>query len=698
MTDLLFGLCLVFSLPYFVLLHDEIGHFTNDWVVRIQGGSYVAEQLAAELGYHNMGELRGFPDTYLMRKIDHPQRSRRNSAVLTRRLSDDRRVVWAEQQIARPREKRGYIRIKRRELSESHFVKKDCKYKFNDELWPDQWYLCDTRNMEGLPKIDFNPSAVWDGFNITGRGIVVTIMDDGVEHNHTDLQPNYDPEASWDSNDNDPDPFPRYDEYDSNNHGTRCAGEIAMVANNKKCGVGVAPNAKIGGIRMLDGDVSDATESVSIAFRTDHIDIFSASWGPTDDGMTVDGPKRLAIEALEKGVFQGRGGKGVIYVWASGNGGSKGDNCNCDGYTSSIYTLSISSASQHGIFPWYGERCASTMASTYSSGAYTDQKISSTDLHNQCTSDHTGTSAAAPLAAGMLALVLEANPNVTWRDVQHIVVHSCDVNRLEKNRGWKQNAAGFMYNCRFGFGLLNAEEMVKQALKWKNVPPKSICQSQPKTSLPQLLKSGESVEIVFETDCCKGTDSEINYLEHVQVTVDINYTRRGALELYLTSPSGSTTMLLSKRAKDNSIIGFRNWTFLTVHLWGEKCSGTYKLLVRDKEGNGYHGGVNRASLTLHGTKDMPEHMKEGKKRYSEYLDIEKIIDNSLEYDDDETSGDSEEISNRIDDLRDSNGGSLDWDQLVGQKLRSIQYRYPLKSEEELFEDDQSDVNLLTDYY
>ena len=74
-------------------------------------------------------------------------------------------------------------------------------------------------------------------------------------------------------------------------------------------------------------------------------------------------------------LIQGRGGKGSIFVWASGNGGSKGDNCNCDGYIGSVYTLSIGSASQQGQFPWYGERCAATMAATYSSGAYSDQMI-----------------------------------------------------------------------------------------------------------------------------------------------------------------------------------------------------------------------------------------------------------------------------------------------------------------------------------
>ena len=126
------------------------------------------------------------------------------------------------------------------------------------------------------------------------------------------------------------------------------------------------------------------------------------------DGKTVDGPKMLATEALERGIKYGRKGKGCIYVWASGNGGSKGDNCNCDGYVSSIYTISIGSVSESGQFPWYGEKCASTLAVAYSSGAYQDRKIPTTDIHDQCTMDHSGTSAAAPIASGILALVLEA--------------------------------------------------------------------------------------------------------------------------------------------------------------------------------------------------------------------------------------------------------------------------------------------------
>lgn len=73
--------------------------------------------------------------------------------------------------------------------------------------------------------------------------------------------------------------------------------------------------------------------------------------------------------------LQGRQGLGSIFVWASGNGGREGDHCSCDGYTNSIYTISVSSATENGYKPWYLEECASTLAATYSSGAFYERKI-----------------------------------------------------------------------------------------------------------------------------------------------------------------------------------------------------------------------------------------------------------------------------------------------------------------------------------
>ena len=69
-------------------------------------------------------------------------------------------------------------------------------------------------------------------------------------------------------------------------------------------------------------------------------------------------------------VLQGRGGKGNIYVWATGNGGLTDDDCNCDGYTTSIYTISIGAISDHGLSTYYTETCASTLAVTFSGGSH----------------------------------------------------------------------------------------------------------------------------------------------------------------------------------------------------------------------------------------------------------------------------------------------------------------------------------------
>ena len=67
---------------------------------------------------------------------------------------------------------------------------------------------------------------------------------------------------------------------------------------------------------MLDGTITDAVEARSLSLNPQAVDIYSASWGPDDDGQTVDGPGPLTRRAIEEGVTKGRGGRGSIYVWA----------------------------------------------------------------------------------------------------------------------------------------------------------------------------------------------------------------------------------------------------------------------------------------------------------------------------------------------------------------------------------------------
>jgi subtilisin family serine protease len=170
---------------------------------------------------------------------------------------------------------------------------------FNDEEWPYQWYLNDAC-AQGYR---MNVTGAWN-MGYTGRNVVVSIIDDGVERNHLDLIKNYEPLASIDLNGQDNDPMPRYETSNENKHGTRCAGEVAGEANNNFCGAGVAFNSRIGGIRLLDGKITDRLEAQALNFNTNIIDIFSASWGPLDNGQTLDGPGFLSQRAFIKSIIQ----------------------------------------------------------------------------------------------------------------------------------------------------------------------------------------------------------------------------------------------------------------------------------------------------------------------------------------------------------------------------------------------------------
>lgn len=565
--------------------------YTNEWAVRIEGGNRTeADRLAEKYGYTNMGIIIPGDEYFLFRDERTRSRSSRKARSLTaNQLQHEPEVAWIEQQVARRRVKRGYRKYRHTEDNEivdddNPLVSKSRNRKHpdpNDPLWTDMWYL-NRADSTGFTKMDHNVKEAWD-LGYTGKGVVVTILDDGLERTHPDISPNYDDRASYDVNDRDEDPMPRYEYSDENRHGTRCAGEVAAIFNNSLCIVGIAYNARIGGIRMLDGDVTDAVEAASVGHNSDYIDIYSASWGPDDDGRTVDGPAKLTRNAFERGITHGRKGKGSIFVWASGNGGKDFDSCNCDGYTNSIYTLSISSATENGNIPWYSEACSSTLATTYSSGATGEKMIVTTDLHHACTNMHTGTSASAPLAAGIVALALEANPNLSWRDLQHIVIRTAKPLNLRAG-DWIVNGVGRNVSHSFGYGLMDAGAMVRLARAWRRVDEQHRCR-QFYPSRFKLIPHGNRLQLQLYTDGCMSGPSEgrVAFVEHVQAIVSLKAPKRGDIQIYLTSPAGTKSTLLTKRTRDTSRSGFNDWAFMTTHNWGERSDGLWILEI-DNEG------------------------------------------------------------------------------------------------------------------
>uniref|UniRef100_A0A8C8JQA3 P/Homo B domain-containing protein n=1 Tax=Oncorhynchus tshawytscha TaxID=74940 RepID=A0A8C8JQA3_ONCTS len=579
--------------------------YTNHWAVRINGGPVFADRIADKYGYKNMGQIGDLKDHYHFFHSRTIKRSTLSSRGGHSFLSMESKVEWIQQQVVKRRIKRDYKAAPPALTSPSQTSPAQSIF-FNDAKWSSMWYIHCNDDIHNCQS-DMNIVGAWKR-GYTGKDVVITILDDGIERNHPDLIQNYDNQASYDVNGNDMDPMPRYDASNENKHGTRCAGEVAASANNSHCTVGIAYNARIGGVRMLDGDVTDMVEAKSLSLQPQHIDIYSASWGPDDDGKTVDGPASLARQAFENGIRMGRKGRGSIFVWASGNGGRSRDHCSCDGYTNSIYTISISSTAESGRKPWYLEECSSTLTTTYSSGENYDRKIITTDLRQRCTDSHTGTSASAPMAAGIIALALEANPLLSWRDVQHIIVKTSRAGHLNAP-DWKTNAAGYNVSHLYGFGLMDAEAMVKEAERWKQVPAQHICVESADRQI-RTIRPEHVVRSVYKaTGCIDNSNHHVIYLEHVIVRITITHPRRGDLSINLTSPSGTKSQLLGNRLFDHSMEGFKNWEFMTTHCWGEKAAGDWILEIHDSpsqlRSQKVPGKLKEWSLVLYGTSVHP---------------------------------------------------------------------------------------------
>ncbi|XP_046641856.1 neuroendocrine convertase 2-like [Daphnia pulicaria] len=588
--------------------------FTNSFLVKLRGvqDRQQADLIARRNGFENWGSVIGSDHDYHFVHHALPHARTKRSVLHTRQLKADPLIHSAVQQVGFRRFKRGYKKPLATPIDPAAAIAAAAKEHRDptDPYFTYQWYLKNTGQNGGKPRLDLNVEAAW-AQGVTGKNVTTAIMDDGVDYMHPDLRNNYNAKASYDFSSNDPFPYPRYTDDWFNSHGTRCAGEVSAARDNQVCGVGVAYDSKVAGIRMLDQPyMTDLIEANSMGHEPHLIDIYSASWGPTDDGKTVDGPRNATMRAIVRGVNEGRRGLGNIYVWASGDGGSD-DDCNCDGYAASMWTISINSAINDGQNAHYDESCSSTLASTFSNGAKDPNTgVATTDLYGKCTKTHSGTSAAAPEAAGVFALALEANPSLTWRDIQHLTVLTSKRNSLfdaKRRFEWTMNGVGLEFNHLFGFGVLDAGSMVTLAKAWRSVPARFHCQGGAMMQ-PKPIPTNGSLILTLDTRSCQGSETEVDYLEHVQAVISLNTTRRGEVEMFLTSPMGTRSMILSRRPNDDdSRDGFTKWPFMTTHTWGEDPRGRWTLEVRFNSPTGakQSGWLREWTLMLHGTRDAP---------------------------------------------------------------------------------------------
>ena len=565
------------------MIHHRRNHETHEYYALHLKSTASPQQVADALHLDYEGKLGEIPHHYTFSSprsrqnqaddvLDELRRRRRKREALPNTNVFDN-ILWSQKQKLKPRmEKRGFIPFRTARASipaSANVVERPVEDEaavarreeiaqqlgIKDPIFGDQWHLFNTVQVGH----DVNVTGVWTQ-GITGNNVTLVMVDDGIDMYSEDLKENYFAEGSYDFNDKSDEPKPRLSD---DRHGTRCAGEIAAVKNGV-CGVGVAYSAKIGGLRILSKSITDEDEAVAMNYEYQKNQIYSCSWGPPDDGRSMDAPGILIKKAIVNAVQNGRQGKGTIYVFAAGNGAGSGDNCNFDGYTNSIYSITVGAIDRKGLHPYYSEKCSAQLVVTYSSGS--GDAIHTTDVGvNECYSNHGGTSAAAPLGAGIFGLALSIRPELTWRDLQSILVQTAvPVNEQEV---WDKTYIGKKFSHSYGYGKLDAYAVVEAAKSAELLKPQAWYKSpwmHVKRKIPQGV---EGLLSTFEVTKDALKKANFERVEHVTVTMNVNHTRRGDLSVDLRSPAGVVSHLSVARRFDESDSGYVDWTFMSVAHW-----------------------------------------------------------------------------------------------------------------------------------
>jgi subtilisin-like proprotein convertase family protein len=213
---------------------------------------------------------------------------------------------------------------------------------------------------------------------------------------------------------------------------------------------------------------------------------------------------------------------------------------------------------------------------------------------NDYTETFGGTSAAAPLAAGVIALALQANPNLGYRDVKEILLRS-STKLQPSDADWATNSAGIAHNHKFGAGLIDARSAVDLATGWACLGPVaniSLLQTNLSIPIPDNDLSGVTQSFTF---------SNLDFrVEHVTLTMTAPHKNWGNLAVTLTSPTGMQSRLAEVHGPSDTTYNYQAWTFSSVRHWGEQANGTWTVTVADGVA-GDTGTLEALELKLYGT-------------------------------------------------------------------------------------------------
>lgn len=475
-----------------------------------------------------------------------------------------------------------------------------------------QWFLHNTASGQ----YDLNLEEAWN--NYTGEGVLITSIDDGFRYTHQDLAANYDTTTDYDYEGNDYDPMISSSSADY--HGTPVIGIIAGVAGNGVGGSGVAFEATIRGFKGLIRIGEQILDAAGLGNGNGNTngdsyggDIVSMSFGR---GSNVFLSASVNVAATETASRYGRDGLGQIHVKSNGNSRAEANSnareeATAEAMDSTKYTISVAALRQDGWVTDFSSPGANLLVSAFADNMSNASSIRTTSANSDSayTSSFGGTSAAAPQVSGVVALMLEANDQLGWRDVQSILASSArhvgsDIGSLANSRSasnggheqatqsdgssWFWNGAanwngGSMhFSNDYGYGLVDAWAAVRMAQTWHL---QSTSANEAEVSIDFNGNGSQTVPV--------GSSSGLNYMRsgpsdiqigHVSVELNFTANRLADLELFLVSPQGTRVQLVADTGDSATYSGL--WSFGTNAFMGETSDGTWTLqVVDDRAGN-----------------------------------------------------------------------------------------------------------------
>lgn len=328
------------------------------------------------------------------------------------------------------------------------------RFSPTDPSYAQQWHLNNQGGSGGVAGADIAAERAWN-FTL-GRGVRVAVIDNGFDVQHADLAPAIVAESGFFDNRGN---FQRtLVNYPGSNHGTFCAGMVASRHSNRRDGCGSAPESELMLVATLGDQVgTQATLARAVAFAADpRLEIAGASAASGADvivsSLGPNGADWALTSVLQNAILfatrQGRRGRGTPVFWASSNGN------NVD--------IALDQVVSHPSVIAVGRSTRGDREDNSARGPQLDFLAPGVNVVSTAsgggTRMDTGTSFAAPLAAGVGALVLSINPDLRAEDVRRILCETCD-----KIGGVTYSAAG--HHNDYGFGRVNAYRAVMRAMQ-----------------------------------------------------------------------------------------------------------------------------------------------------------------------------------------------------------------------------------------